>query len=242
MNFFIKRNKTENILKTVREAARASLREDCPCFAKWMVHFSIFLEYQKSGNVHLYLENLMTLSDDVINVPLQFVGGLEIHSLRFNCKKMHNLVHCFCFSINAKFGKINNGRKMAMSLRNGDDFDVVAANFRSLSLFKWTISIFGISGGYKVPMKALSSGNFELVNFIQKTLHCAVTEITTTYAAERGKISILKWTVENGYFLGSDTCSSAAKGGHLDILKWVFKLGYIPDKYTCSNAAINGHL
>ncbi len=61
-------------------------------------------------------------------------------------------------------------------------------------------------------------------------------------AAESGNLDILKWLIENKYYINNHICEVAALNGHIDIIKWIWENNYFWDDKTCSFAAINGHL
>ena len=62
------------------------------------------------------------------------------------------------------------------------------------------------------------------------------------YAAQGGRLEILKWAREHGFSWDESTCSQAARHGYLEVVKWARAQGCPWDENTCALAAIGGHL
>ncbi len=65
----------------------------------------------------------------------------------------------------------------------------------------------------------------------------------TTYCAEHGYLTLLKWAIATGFKLrkGWDG-ATAVRSGHLPVLRWLHEQSYTFDGYTCYAAAHYGHL
>ena len=61
-------------------------------------------------------------------------------------------------------------------------------------------------------------------------------------AVKKGKVKVLKWACENGFYCDASICEEAAYYGHLEVLKWGKDKGYQWGVTTCLYACSNGHL
>lgn len=65
---------------------------------------------------------------------------------------------------------------------------------------------------------------------------------TSAFLSGGGHLHVLKWARENGCPWDKWTCSFAAEGGHLDVLQWARQNGCPWDQWAMAKAAKNGHL
>ncbi|SOB74056.1 ankyrin repeat [Cedratvirus lausannensis] len=61
-------------------------------------------------------------------------------------------------------------------------------------------------------------------------------------ATKKGKVKVLNWACENGFYCDASICEEAANYGHLEVLKWGKDKGYQWGVTTCLYACSNGHL
>nr|WIL04281.1 ankyrin repeat-containing protein [Cedratvirus lena] len=61
-------------------------------------------------------------------------------------------------------------------------------------------------------------------------------------AVKKGKVKVLKWACEKGFYCDASICEEAANYGHLEVLKWGKDKGYKWGVTTCLYACSNGHL
>jgi hypothetical protein len=116
-----------------------------------------------------------------------------------------------------------------------------AAGSGSLDVLQWAIGN-GCKYMVEVSWKAAAGGHIHVLEWI-RTLGGRVWDPhTTSHAAGRGHLTVLKWLSGEQCPMDHPTFEAAAYGGHLHVLKWANKQNCIWDTVTCTSAASGGHL
>ena len=84
--------------------------------------------------------------------------------------------------------------------------------------------------------------DLKLLRWVREEIECAWDFRTSTMAACKGNLDLLKYCCENGCEVGNGTCATAAKFGHLDCLEYLRSKNYPWDERVCEVAHENNHI
>jgi hypothetical protein len=84
--------------------------------------------------------------------------------------------------------------------------------------------------------------DLKLLRWVREEIECAWDFRTSTMAACKGNLDLLKYCCENGCEVGNGTCATAAKFGHLDCLEYLRSKNCPWDEQVCEYAHENDHM
>jgi len=117
-----------------------------------------------------------------------------------------------------------------------------AVEYNSRSVLEWMVE-----HGFKLDSCYLNRtakyGHLDLVRWMHEEQHVPLDNMTMSWAALSGNISLLRYVMEKGGKLNSDTLSSAAWSGSEVMVRWLHDEHHLPwSSEMCTSAAENGHL
>lgn len=91
---------------------------------------------------------------------------------------------------------------------------------------------------------AAKNGNLELLQILRNHLNCEWNVMTTTNAAKKGHLDLLKYSINNGCSFNCKMLEFAVKNGHLDIVQFIINENKIlpQNSLLCDKASKYGHL
>jgi hypothetical protein len=82
-------------------------------------------------------------------------------------------------------------------------------------------------------------GDIKMLEWLRKI--DKIDKRTYLFAAEKGKLNVIKWLVKNKYERNYYTFAFAAKNGNIENMKWLLENNFQYDKLVYYNAFINGN-
>lgn len=113
-----------------------------------------------------------------------------------------------------------------------------------LELAKWAQDNHFFWNHAAILRRAIGGNRIAVLEWVCQEKGAAANAVACRYAAESGRLELLKWMYANEFDMVGDLWSAAAMGGHVHVFEWlleikfyrVLKVGHI------STAARNGHL
>lgn len=196
---------------------------------------------------------LCALPTDLIKYMISFLGVQDPahYLLKFVCKKFCHIT----LPMNEKKAVENAVARGYLTFlktyfseeyRIPDNFMRIAARAGQLEVIQWLISR-GERITAEVVMDATQEAQLPMMEWLHTHTQYHVPKIwplpsnAISWAARKGNVEALNWTLQMGCVLSPDVASGAARGGHLELLQDLRGRGCKWNQYSCAEAAAGGH-